>query len=146
MNLKYFAIANSKFFSKKSREEKGDFWTCPKCGIRAYPTEINEYTCANCNWIGKKEEFVGKIPARTVLTVLQNDDMPERVVGWTIQENIGIAVVNPKLILYQKIKRLFPFLKVSVISKIVDIVWWISYPIRKWKLGSKRDLNKIEVY
>jgi hypothetical protein len=41
------------------------------------------------------KHFVGKFPARTELTTLSGDK-PSKSIGWSISEDIGIGVVNPR--------------------------------------------------
>jgi len=51
-------------------------------------TEGTVYVCG-------EPEFFGRIPVRTELTVLSADDPKNRLVGFSIFENIGIGAYNP---------------------------------------------------
>jgi len=50
--------------------------------------ENTVYCCA-------EPEFFGRIPVRTELTVLSADDPVNRMIGFSIFENIGVGVYNP---------------------------------------------------
>ena len=51
-------------------------------------TEGTVYVCG-------EPEFFGRIPVRTELTILSADDPKNRLIGFSVFENIGIGAYNP---------------------------------------------------
>jgi hypothetical protein len=41
-------------------------------------------------------EFVGKIPVKQEITVLDADEPKNKLIGWTCYETIGIGIVNAR--------------------------------------------------
>jgi hypothetical protein len=63
------------------------------------------------------------------------------LLGWRVHENIGVAAVNPRIILFAKIKELFPWWTSKFIYKFIDIIYWFKYPI----IFLKRKFNKVQI-
>jgi len=61
-------------------------------------TEGTVYVCG-------EPEFFGRIPVRTELTVLSADDPKNRLIGFSIFENIGIGAYNPYALQVLEITR-----------------------------------------
>ena len=61
-------------------------------------TEDTVYVCG-------EPEFFGRIPVRTELTVLSADDPKNRLIGFSIFENIGIGAYNPYALQVLEITR-----------------------------------------
>lgn len=57
---------------------------------------VTKMVPAGVVYVAGEAELFGRIPVRTELTVLSADDPKNRVLGFSVFENIGIGVHNPK--------------------------------------------------